>query len=99
LGGGHGNCRVGLVAHGRHIAAQLTEEGVVIQCTRQRIRMIEPLGQAEGLGTPRAGQRRIPTQPQGPGIMEKARYARVKAATARGQYVVPFWIKEGVRMP
>ena len=61
LGGGHGNCRVGLVADGWHIAAQLTQEGVVTQRTRQRIRMSELLGQAEGLGALRTGLRRIPT--------------------------------------
>ena len=49
LGGGHGDRRVGLVADGRRIAAQLTQEGVVIQRARQRIGMGELLGQAQGL--------------------------------------------------
>ena len=60
--------------------------------------MGELLGKAQGLGALRAGLRGIPTQPQGPGIIDKARHARVYTAIAIGQPVVLLRIIEGNRV-
>src|SRR5438477_9020091 len=69
LGGGRGDRSISLVADGLRIMAQLTQDGVVIQRTRQCKGMGELLGKTQGLGALRASLRGIPTQPQGPGII------------------------------